>query len=74
MEHDDTIRLLKECDAGTKMAVSSINEVLESVKNERLYLPVYLAEGAEGESDYNDNADIDEQKLGFPFQRDFSHF
>ncbi len=37
MENKDTIRLLKECDAGTKMAVSSINEVLDSVKNERLY-------------------------------------
>jgi len=38
MENNDTIRLLKECDAGTKMAVSSINEVLESVKNQDLYV------------------------------------
>lgn len=37
MENEDTIHLLKECDAGAKMAVSSIDEVLESVKNERLY-------------------------------------
>ena len=28
--------LLKECDAGTKMAVSSIDEVLESVKDSEL--------------------------------------
>lgn len=31
MESTDTIKLLKECDAGTKMAVSSIDEVLERV-------------------------------------------
>ncbi|MDO5541030.1 MAG: hypothetical protein Q4F83_13360 [Eubacteriales bacterium] len=29
----DTICLLKECDAGTKMAVSSIDEVLDRVQN-----------------------------------------
>lgn len=31
MNHSDTIKLLQECDAGTKMAVASINEVLEKV-------------------------------------------
>ena len=31
MENQDTVKLLKECDAGTKMAVSSIDEVLEKV-------------------------------------------
>lgn len=36
MINDDTIRLLNECDAGIKMAVSSIDEVLPSVKNENL--------------------------------------
>jgi len=36
MESLDTIRLLKECDAGTKMAVSSIDEVLENVKDSEL--------------------------------------
>ncbi len=36
MESLDTIRLLKECDAGTKMAVSSIDEVLEDVKDSEL--------------------------------------
>ena len=29
MDRADTIKLLKECDSGTKMAVSSIDEVLE---------------------------------------------
>lgn len=33
MENEDTIHLLKECDAGTKMAVSSINEVLERAQS-----------------------------------------
>lgn len=36
MEENDTVRLLKECDAGTKMAVSSIDEVLEKVHAEKL--------------------------------------
>ena len=30
-ENDDSIKLLKECDAGTKMAISSLDEVLEKV-------------------------------------------
>ena len=30
----DTIRLLRECDAGTKMGISSIDDVLEHVKKE----------------------------------------
>lgn len=36
MENTDTIKLLKECDAGTKMGVSSIDEVLESIRDSRL--------------------------------------
>lgn len=32
MENKDTINLLKECDAGTKMGVSAIDEVLDSVQ------------------------------------------
>ena len=36
MENNDTIYLLKECDAGTKMAVSSIDEVLESIEKPEL--------------------------------------
>ncbi len=32
-ENDDSIKLLKECDAGTKMAISSLDEVLEKVNN-----------------------------------------
>ena len=33
MDNNDTLLLLKECDAGSKMAVSSIDEVLDKVKN-----------------------------------------
>ena len=36
MENKDTIHLLKECDAGSKMAVTSIDEILESVQDEKL--------------------------------------
>ena len=34
MIEQDTIKLLKECDAGVKMGVSSINDVINSVKAE----------------------------------------
>ena len=33
---EDTEKLLKECDAGTKTAVNSIREVLDNVKSEQL--------------------------------------
>ena len=32
----DTVNLLKECDAGTKMAVSSIDDVLDKVTDDAL--------------------------------------
>lgn len=36
MIHEDTIRLLHECNAGIKMGVSSIDEVLEHVKDKKI--------------------------------------
>ncbi len=36
MIEQDTIKLLRECDAGIKMGVSSIDEVLEYVKDDEL--------------------------------------
>jgi hypothetical protein len=36
MMNDDTVRLLRECNEGIKMAVSSIEDVLPSVKSEEL--------------------------------------
>ena len=37
MENQDTMRLLRECDAGAKMGVASIDGVLENVKNQELH-------------------------------------
>lgn len=37
MPNDDTIKLLKECSAGTEMAIASINEVMEYAKEEKLH-------------------------------------
>lgn len=34
--NDDTIKLLKECDAGIKMGISSLEDVIDEVKNEDL--------------------------------------
>lgn len=36
MIEQDTIRLLRECDAGVKMGVASIKEVLDNVKSEQM--------------------------------------
>lgn len=36
MDNLDTVKLLKECDAGTKMAVSSIDDVLEKISASEL--------------------------------------
>ena len=36
MIEEDTVKLLRECDAGVKMGVSSINDVLDSVEAEEL--------------------------------------
>ena len=36
MIEQDTIKLLRECDAGVKMGVSSIDDVLECVKDDEL--------------------------------------
>ena len=36
MIEPDTIKLLRECDAGVKMGISSIDDVLEYVSNKRL--------------------------------------
>ena len=33
MDYTDTVKLLRECDSGTKMAVTSIDEVLDKIEN-----------------------------------------
>lgn len=35
MIEKDTVKLLRECDAGVKMGISSIEDVLDKVKNEK---------------------------------------
>lgn len=37
MIEQDTIRLLRECDAGIKMGISSIDDVLEHVESDQLH-------------------------------------
>ena len=37
MVEQDTIKLLRECDAGTKMGIASIDDVLDHVEDRRLY-------------------------------------
>ena len=37
MIEQDTVRLLRECDTGIKMGISSIDDVLEHVQNEQLH-------------------------------------
>ena len=46
MIQQDTIKLLRECDAGVKMGISSIDDVLKSVKSKKLmeYLQTCKAE------------------------------
>lgn len=36
MVEQDTVKLLRECDAGVKMGISSIEDVIGSVKNEEM--------------------------------------
>lgn len=36
MNNDDTIKLLRECDAGIKMGIASIDDVLDSVSDSEL--------------------------------------
>lgn len=46
MPNDDTIKLLNECNSGIKMAVESINEVIDKTQNDKLrdILDKYLKE------------------------------
>ncbi|MDD3367709.1 MAG: hypothetical protein PHP50_02310 [Lachnospiraceae bacterium] len=36
MENDDTIKLLRECDAGIRMGIASIDEVMDSVQGDHV--------------------------------------
>lgn len=69
----DTAKLLKECDAGTKMAISSINEILEKVENPKLNEILTLSRNAHEqlESEIHSllNYHEEEQKEPDPLQR-----
>ena len=44
MIEQDTIKLLRECDAGTKMGITSIDDVLDFVRSHRLKQRLYELE------------------------------
>ncbi len=46
---NDTVELLKECNAGVKMGVSSIDEVLDRVQNNALYTTLIHSKNAHSE-------------------------
>lgn len=39
--NNDTILLLKECDSGLKMAISSLDEVLDVIKKSKIQRNLY---------------------------------
>ena len=51
MEENDTIRLLRECDAGIKMGTSAINEVTEQAQNQQLANILRRSKGAHEQLD-----------------------
>ena len=51
MEENDTIRLLRECDAGIKMGTSAINEVTEQAQNQQLADILRRSKGAHEQLD-----------------------
>ena len=59
MIEQDTIKLLRECDAGVKMGVKSIDEVLDVVKSEKLkkYLTVCKDEHEKLKSEIQEQLD-----------------
>ena len=62
MINEDTISLLRECNSGTQMAVYSIDEVLEKVKDERLH--EILSSSKEHHKQLGDELHILLQKCG----------
>lgn len=59
---EDTLNLLKECDAGTKTAVNSIKEVLDNVKSEKLLK--LLTESLDTHEDIGNEIAEDLRELG----------
>lgn len=76
MPNDDTIKLLKECDAGTKMGINGILEVVDKVENKDLLsiLSKYLQDHRKLEEKIQDqlNRFHDEEKEPNPIARAMS--
>ncbi len=64
MIEQDTIKLLRECDAGVKMGVSSIKDVLDYAHNEKLR--TYLSDNKEA----HEKLDVELQELLDRYQDD----
>ena len=76
LPNDDTIKLLKECDAGTKMGINGILEVVDKVENKELLsiLSKYLQDHRKLEEKIQDqlNRFHDEEKEPNPIARAMS--
>lgn len=61
--NNDTILLLKECDSGLKMAISSLDEVLDVIKNQK-FKEIYITSKNKHQTD-NDQShhDLDRMSL-----------
>ncbi|MDO4608833.1 MAG: hypothetical protein Q4B40_06550 [Clostridia bacterium] len=57
MIEQDTIKLLRECDAGIKMGVKSLNDVMDRVENKELFKLLHTCK------DKHDELDKELQKL-----------
>ena len=59
MYNQDTINLLKECNAGIKMGVNAIDQVLDKVKDEKFKVVIQSNNGKAGQaiSVYKQNAE-----------------
>lgn len=62
MIEQDTVRLLRECDAGIKMGTSAIDEVLDYVRSEEL--KKYLADCKRKHDELNTDIHILNEKSG----------
>ncbi len=77
MIENDTIKLLRECDAGVKMGIASIEDVLDRVKNEdfKAYLKKCKAEHDKLDSEIQELLDKyhDDGKEPNPMAKGMSH-
>ena len=68
----DTTKLLRECDAGTKMVISSINEILEKVEDTKLSEILTKSRNAHEELESEIHYHKEEQKEPDPLAKGMS--